>query len=100
MSVTLCERSNGKPAQHLPGLVRVSAAVDPMTFPAWSYTQTDRFTGVVTSFTTRSCWVDGKHWSDADIEYFEKMKAVKSKYEEESINDILDAVAVVEASAQ
>lgn len=98
MSVTLCERSDGKPARELAALVRVSAVVDPFTFPTKSYTQTDRFTGVVTSFTTRSCWIDGKHWSDADIVFYEKMKMLKAKYEAESIDDILDSVEASVAS--
>jgi hypothetical protein len=95
MNLTFCR--DVKPIKDLAAVAAKVGApkpVDPFTFPEWSYTQTEKYTGKITTFTTRARWINGKYWSDADINYYEKLKAAQQQYDMDAVQ-----LAIMESEA-
>jgi hypothetical protein len=61
-----------------------------LKFPYYTYTQTEAWTGKVTTFTTRARWVDKHYWNESDIVYYEKMVALQqAALDEELIDQVI-----------
>ena len=96
--VVFCADPKAKPIRDLAALAKPVVAVDPFTFPEWSYTQTEQYSGVVTTYTTRSRWINGKLWSDADIVFYEKLKAAQEQFDADTVHAAIADVESSEAS--
>jgi hypothetical protein len=61
-------------------------------FPIRQFTQTDAYTKKISIFYTRSASYNGRIWSDADINYYEALQKIQSRYEYVMDKELADAI--------